>query len=275
MKDKLLKCLETMTKAELSKEIGISSQTLTKILSQGLSTVRIDSFNKVKQYCDFLEVEDKIKKVMESEEIPNNKVDDTVKEVDSSVKTVKVSVEIPELDYYEARFVDRVGKSTVEEKVSALGYLNYVLKAKTTEFISWRKDLMQGKSFSDIDDIVDRVGRAILCGAYILKKDTKEVYYIKLPSGHYLCKYDNGFTGWTVEPNKFTVSSEVVDELKNSYPEYTDFISKEEVISKPVRHEEKKVGFTISERIGKTDKRVAHFRGNDTNATSKKNGLRW
>lgn len=275
MKDKLLKCLETMTKAELSKEIGISSQTLTKILSQGLSTVRIDSFNKVKQYCDFLEVEDKIKKVMESEEIPNNKVDDTVKEVDSSVKTVKVSVEIPELDYYEARFVDRVGKSTVEEKVSALGYLNYVLKAKTTEFISWRKDLMQGKSFSDIDDIVDRVGRAILCGAYTLKKDTKEVYYIKLPSGHYLCKYDNGFTGWTVEPNKFTVSSEVVDELKNSYPEYTDFISKEEVISKSMRKDEKKVGFTISERIGKTNKRVAHFRGNDTNATSKKNGLRW
>lgn len=275
MKDKLLKCLETMTKAELSKEIGISSQTLTKILSQGLSSVRIDSFNKVKQYCDFLEVEDKIKKVMESEEIPNNKVDDTVKEVDSKINTVKVEVEIPELDYYEARFVDRVGKSTVEEKVSALGYLNYVLKAKTTEFISWRKDLMQGKSFSDIDDIVDRVGRAILCGAYILKKDTKEVFYIKLPSGHYLCKYDNGFTGWTVEPNKFTVSSEVVDELKNSYPEYTDFISKEEIISKPVRHEEKKVGFTISERIGKTDKRVAHFRGNDTNATSKKNGLRW
>lgn len=275
MKDKLLKCLETMTKAELSKEIGISSQTLTKILSQGLSSIRIDSFNKVKQYCDFLEVEDKIKKVMESEEIPNNKVDDTVKEVGSSVKTVKVEVEIPELDYYEARFVDRVGKSTVEEKVSALGYLNYVLKAKTTEFISWRKDLMQGKSFSDIDDIVDRVGRAILCGAYILKKDTKEVYYIKLPSGHYLCKYDNGFTGWTVEPNKFTVSSEVVDELKNSYPEYTDFISKEEVISKPMRKDEKKVGFTISERIGKTNKRVAHFRGNDTNATSKKNGLRW
>lgn len=275
MKDKLLKCLETMTKAELSKEIGISSQTLTKILSQGLSTVRIDSFNKVKQYCDFLEVEDKIKKAMESEEILNNKVDDTVKEVDSSVKTVKVEVEIPELDYYEARFVDRVGKSTVEEKVSALGYLNYVLKAKTTEFISWRKDLMQGKSFSDIDDIVDRVGRAILCCAYTLKKDTKEVYYIKLPSGHYLCKYDNGFTGWTVEPNKFTVSSEVIDELKNSYPEYTDFISKEDVIYKPVRHEEKKVGFTISERIGKTDKRVAHFRGNDSNATSKKNGLRW
>jgi len=162
------------------------------------------------------------------------------------------------------------GKGAVPEYA-----FNYILKAKTTEYISWRRDLMQGKSFSDIDDIVDRVGRAILCGAYTLKNDTKEVYYIKLPSGHYLCKYDNGFTGWTVEPNKFTVSSESVEELKNSYPEYTDFISKEEVTSKPVRKEEKKVGFTISERIGKKDKRVKNFKRYDTDATSKKNGLRW
>ena len=272
MKDKLLKSLETMTKAELCKVIGISYHTLNKFLTEDYSTIRSDSIGKVKDYYadDYKEA-----KGEEVEQRLNNTVDDSKKEVKSSAKTVKVEVEIPELDYYEARFVDRVGKSTVEEKVSALGYLNYVLKAKTTEFISWRKDLMQGKSFSDIDDIVDRVGRAILCGAYTLKKDTKEVYYIKLPSGHYLCKYDNGFTGWTVEPNKFTVSSEVVDELKNSYPEYTDFISKEEVISKPMRKDETKVGFTISERIGKTDKRVAHFRGNDTNATSKKNGLRW
>lgn len=275
MKDKLLKCLETMTKAELSKEIGISTQTLTKILSQGLESVRIDSFNKVKQYCDFLKVEEKIKEVMESEEIPNNKVDDTVKEVGSKINTVKVEVEIPELDYYEARFVDRLSKSTVKEKVSALGYLNYILKAKTTEYISWRRDLMQGKSFSDVDDIVDRVGRAILCGAYTLKKDTKELWYVKLPSGHYLCKYDNGLTGWTVEPNKFTVSSEDVDELKSSYPEYADFISKEEVFTKPLKQETKKVGFTISERIGKTNKRVTDFKRNDTDATSKKIGLRW
>ena len=272
MKEKLLKSLETMTKAELCKAIGISYHTLNKFLTEDYSTIRSDSIGKVKDYYadDYKEA-----KGEEVEQRLNNTVDDSNKEVKSSAKTVKVEVEIPELDYYEARFVDRVSKSTVEEKVSALGYLNYVLKAKTTEFISWRKDLMQGKSFSDIDDIVDRVGRAILCGAYILKKDTKEVYYIKLPSGHYLCKYDNGFTGWTVEPNKFTVSSEVVDELKNSYPEYTDFISKEEVISKPMRKDETKVGFTISERIGKTNKRVAHFRGNDTNATSKKNGLRW
>lgn len=262
MKEKLLKSLESMTKKELCEAIGIHYTTLSKFLNDDLKSIRKDSIDKVSNYYKMLDVEEKVKTVLENKEEYSNKI-------------VKVEVEIPELDYYEARFVDRLSKSMVKEKVSALGYLNYVLKAKTTEFISWRKDLMQGKSFSDVDDIVDRVGRAILCGAYILKKDTKEVYYIKLPSGHYLCKYDNGFTGWTVEPNKFTVSSEVVDELKNSYPEYTDFISKEEVISKPVRHEEKKVGFTISERIGKTDKRVAHFRGNDTNATSKKNGLRW
>lgn len=272
MKEKILKSLETMTKAQLSKEIGISSQTLTKILSQGIGSVRVDSFNKVKQYYD---IEDRIKEVKENEEIPNNKVDDSKKEVESSIKIVKVEVEFPELDYYEARFVDRLSKSTVKEKVGALGYLNYVLKAKTTEYISWRRDLMQGKTYSDMDDIIDRIGRAILCGAYTLKKKVTEVYYVKLPSGHYLCKYDGGFTGWTVEPNKFTVSSSSVEELKESYPEYADFISKEEVTSKPVRKEEKKVGFTISERIGKTDKRVKNFKRYDTDATSKKNGLRW
>lgn len=272
MKDKLLKSLETMTKAELCKAIGISYHTLNKFLSDDVETIRIDSMKKVKDFYNILDTEEKFEAVKEELEYT---VDDTKKEVESSTKTVKVEVEIPELDYYEARFVDRLSKGTVKEKVSALGYLNYILKAKTTEYISWRRDLMQGKSFSDIDDIVDRIGRAILCGAYTLKKDTKEVYYIKLPSGHYLCKYDNGFTGWTVEPNKFTVSSEVVDELKNSYPEYTDFISKEEVTSKPVRKEEKKVGFTISERIGKTNKRAKNFKWNDTDATSKKNGLRW
>lgn len=271
MKDKLLKSLESMTKAGLCKEIGISYNTLCKFLSGDYATISASSIEKVKIYYSDLYVKERFK---EAEELIN-KVDDKVKEVDSKINTVKVEVEIPELDYYESRFVDRLSKGTVKEKVSALGYLNYILKAKTTEYISWRRDLMQGKSFSDIDDIVDRVGRAIICGAYTLKKDTKEVYYIKLPSGHYLCKYDNGFTGWTVEPNKFTVSSEVVDELKNSYPEYTDFISKEEVTSKPMRKEEKKVGFTISERIGKTDKRVKNFKRYDTDATSKKNGLRW
>ena len=272
MKEKLLKSLESMSKAQLCKEIGISYNTLAKFLSDDVETIRVDSLNKVKHYYNVLDMEEKIEEVKEE---LSSKVDDTIKEVDSKINTVKVKVEIPELDYYEARFVDRLSKSTVKEKVSALGYLNYILKAKTTEYISWRRDLMQGKSFHDVDDIVDRVGRAILCGAYTLKKDTKEVWYVKLPSGHYLCKYDNGLTGWTVEPNKFTVSSESLDELKTSYPEYADFISKEEVNTKPLKKETKKVGFTISERIGKTNKRVAHFRGNDTNATSKKNGLRW
>lgn len=266
MKEKLLKSLESMTKKELCEAIGIHYTTLSKFLNDDLKSIRKDSIDKVSNYYKMLDkmldVEENIKTVLENKEEYSNKV-------------VKVEVEIPELDYYEARFVDRLSKSTVKEKVSALGYLNYILKAKTTEYISWRRDLMQGKSFSDVDDIVDRVGRAILCGAYTLKNDTKEVWYVKLPSGHYLCKYDNGLTGWTVEPNKFTVSSEDADELKNSYPEYADFISKEEVFTKPLKQETKKVGFTISERIGKTDKRVTNFKRNDTDATSKKIGLRW
>lgn len=269
MKEKILKSLETMTKSELCKAIGISYHTLNKFLTEDYATIRQDSISKVKDYYKDLYEEEKTK------EESVRKVDETNNEIKSKVNTVKVEIEIPELDYYEARFVDRLSKSTVKEKVGALGYLNYVLKAKTTEYISWRRDLMQGKTYSDMDDIIDRIGRAILCGAYTLKKKVTEVYYIKLPSGHYLCKYDGGFTGWTVEPNKFTVSSSSVEELKESYPEYADFISKEEVENLPPKKDKKKVGFTISERIGKTDKRITNFKRDDSNATSKKNGIYW
>ena len=64
-----------------------------------------------------------------------------------------------------------------------------------------------------------------------------------------------------------------LEELKESYPEYADFISKEEVENLPPKKDKKKVGFTISERIGKTNKRVTNFKRNDSNATSKKDGL--
>lgn len=258
-----------MSKGELCKAIGISYHTLNKFLTEDYSTIRSDSIGKVKGYYKDLCEEEKTKKESVRE------VDETNNEIKSNVNTVRVEIEIPELDYYEARFVDILSKSMVKEKVGALGYLNYVLKAKTTEYISWRRDLMQGKTYSDMDDIIDRIGRAILCGAYTLKKKVTEVYYVKLPSGHYLCKYDGGFTGWTVEPNKFTVSSSSVEELKEHYPEYADFISKEEVENLPPKKDKKKVGFTISERIGKTDKRVTNFKRDDSNATSKKNGIYW
>ena len=99
---------------------------------------------------------------------------------------------------------------------------------------------MRDKNYSEIDDMVDRLGRAVLCSAYTVEEE-RTLCYVKLPSEHYLCKYKNGDIGWSVEPNKYTVVS-TKEDLAEKYPEYSSFI-----VEKP-KEEKVKRGFTISER---------------------------
>lgn len=70
-----------------------------------------------------------------------------------------------------------------------------------------------------------------------------------MPSEHYLCKYDNGDIGWSVEPNMYTVVSHDKSELETSYAEYKDFIVEQSVLIKS--YNRKTRGFNISERIRK------------------------
>lgn len=226
MKEKLLKSLEIMTKEGLCKDIGISYHTLNKFLSGDLETIRVDSLQKVKDYYSKSEID--------------KKVDTSVKTVDNSVNYISVKIDIPKLSKDEASFVDTLNKSTMTEKVSSLGYINYVLKSKTQSMIYWRSVLMRNRNYSEIDDMVDRLGRAVLCSAYTVEEE-RTLYYVKLPSEHYLCKYKNGDIGWSVEPNKYTVVS-TKEDLAEKYPEYSSFI-----VEKP-KEEKVKRGFTISER---------------------------
>nr|DAP74395.1 MAG TPA: Regulatory protein-modification, helix-turn-helix, transcriptional regulator, DNA [Caudoviricetes sp.] len=237
MKEKLLKSLETMTKAELCKEIGISFNTLNKFLSEDYSTIRSNSIDKVKDYyADYYKEakEEELKQRLE------NKIDTSNKTVDNSVSYISVKIDIPKLNKDEASFVDTLNKGDMVEKIGSLGYINYVLKSKSRSFIYWRSVLMKDRSYSDIDDMVDRLSRAVLCSAYTLDEE-KELCQIKLPSEHYLCKYNNGDIGWSVEPNKFTVVS-TREDLEEKYPEYSSFIVEKQ------KEEKVKRGFTINER---------------------------
>ena len=57
MKEQILKSLETMSKAQLSKEIGISPFILNKFISSKMETIRTEYLDKVKAYYgeeDFL-----------------------------------------------------------------------------------------------------------------------------------------------------------------------------------------------------------------------------
>lgn len=228
MKEQILKSLESKSKAQLSKEIGISVLTLNKLISNGAETIREDTLEKVKAYYK------KVSKVEKSEEKQPAK------------NRVQLSIAVPELTENEAKFFNTLKIDTIDYKISALGYINYIFTSSSKFTQPWYKRLAMGKNKADIDSLVKRLGLAVLCGKYTLKEQEK-TWFIKLPSEHYLCKYDNGDTGWSVEPNRYTVTSKDKGELEKAYPEYINFILSNDALIKSYKGKNR--GFSISERI--------------------------
>ena len=228
MKEQILKSLETMSKAQLSKEIGISVPSLNKLISSSVETIREDTLDKVKTYYK------KQNKVEKSEEKYLTK------------NRVQLSIAVPELKENEVKFFNTLKIDTIDYKISALGYINYIFTSSNKFTQPWYKKLAMGKNKADIESLVKRLGLAVLCGKYTLKEQEK-TWFIKLPSEHYLCKYDNGDMGWSVEPNRYTVTSKDKGELEKAYPEYINFIFSNDALIKSYKGKTR--GFSISERI--------------------------
>ena len=228
MKEQILKSLETMSKAQLSKEIGISVPSLNKLISSSVETIREDTLDKVKTYYK------KQNKVEKSEEKYLTK------------NRVQLSIAMPELTEDEVKFFNTLKIDTIDYKISALGYINYIFTSSSKFTQPWYKKLAMGKNKADIESLVKRLGLAVLCGKYTLKEQEK-TWFIKLPSEHYLCKYDNGDMGWSVEPNCYTVTSKDKGELEKAYPEYINFIFSNDALIKSYKGKTR--GFSISERI--------------------------
>lgn len=231
MKEQILKSLESMSKAELSKEIGISVFTLNKLIKHGVYSLRSDSAQKVKSYYKEKTTEDSEKK-SEEKYLTKNRV--------------QLSIAMPELTEDEVKFFNTLKIDTINYKISALGYINYIFTSSNKFTQHWYKKLAMGKNKADIESLVKRLGLAVLCGKYTLKEQEK-TWFIKLPSEHYLCKYDNGDMGWSVEPNRYTVTSKDKGELEKAYPEYINFIFSNDALIKSYKGKTR--GFSISERI--------------------------
>lgn len=217
-----------MSKAQLSKEIGISVLTLNKLISNDEETIRVDTLDKVKAYYK------KMSKLEKSEEKPSMK------------NRVQLSIAVPELTENEVKFFNTLNIDTIDYKISALGYINYIFTSSSKFTQPWYKKLAMGKNKADVESLIRRLGLAVLCGKYILKEQDK-TWFIKLPSEHFLCKYDNGDTGWSVEPNRYTVTSKDKGELEKAYPEYTGFIMSNDALIESYKGKTR--GFSISERI--------------------------
>lgn len=223
MKEQILKSLETMSKAQLSKEIGITPFILNKFISSKLETIKMEYLDKVKAYYG------------EDEELPKQ-------------DRATFSVEVPELSKEEIEFFNTLQTSSINDKISTLGYINYIFTSNARHSQHWFIRLARYKRADEIKNLIRRLGLAVLCGRYN-EKDSEKTYVIKIPSEHYLCKYGNGSTGWTVEPNKFTVKSTNKEELAKEYPEFKDFIVDLDVLIE--HYNGKPRGYTISERTRK------------------------
>lgn len=212
-----------MSKAQLSKEIGITPFILNKFISSKLETIKMEYLEKVKAYYG------------EDEELPKQ-------------DRATFSVEVPELSKEEIEFFNTLQTSSINDKISTLGYINYIFTSNARHSQHWFIRLARYKRADEIKDLIRRLGLAVLCGRYN-EKDSEKTYVIKIPSEHYLCKYGNGSTGWTVEPNKFTVKSTNKEELAKEYPEFKDFIVELGVLIE--HYNGKPRGYTISERTRK------------------------
>lgn len=217
-----------MSKAQLSKEIGISTYAINKLISDDLETIKTEWKEKLDAYY--------------------KPKDEDKKEESNKVDRVTLSIELPTLSQEEIKFFNTLHIGSVNEKISTLGYINYVFLSRSRYRQNWFIRLAKDKIADDVNDLIKRLGLAVLCGKYN-EKEHKKSYVIKLPSEHYLCKYDNGDIGWSVEPNMYTVVSHNIDELESSYPEYKEFIVEQAVLIKS--YNRKTRGFNISERIRK------------------------
>lgn len=217
-----------MSKAQLSKEIGISVYAINKLISDDLETIKTEWKEKLDAYY--------------------KSKDEDKKEEPHKVDRVTLSIELPTLSQEEIKFFNTLHTGSVNEKISTLGYINYVFLSSSRYRQNWFIRLAKDKKADDINDIIKRLGLAVLCGKY-KEKESEKSYVIKLPSEHYLCKYDNGDIGWSVEPNMYTVVFHDKVELESTYAEYKDFIVEQAVLIKS--YNRKTRGFNISERIRK------------------------
>lgn len=217
-----------MSKAQLSKDIGISTYVINKIISDDSETINPDWKEKLDSYYSSKE--------------------ETKTEEPHKGDRVTLSIELPTLSQEEIKFFNTLHTGSMNDKISTLGYINYVFLSSSRYRQNWFIKLAKGKKADEVNNLIKRLGLAVLCGKY-KEKENEKSYVIKLPSEHYLCKYYNEDIGWSVEPNMYTVVSHDKSELETSYAEYKEFIVEQAVLIKS--YNRKTRGFNISERIRK------------------------
>lgn len=229
LKDILNEELKTKTKLKIMEEYGISYRTLQKALDGG--TIRKDIHNKIMERSSGI----KTLRDFVDEKIKNSVFIETKKE-----NTVYVT---PAEDAY----LKKLTFGDEFRRLRNVGLINILYYGKYESVMEDRYKITEGMDREQYGKSFVRMCNAVLAQEWEVDY-TGTSYVVKLPSGHYLCKYDDGTVGWSIEFNRFSVKCNSKEALQKQYPEYVQYIVREKMTKEPV-YISKERGFKIIDRV--------------------------
>jgi hypothetical protein len=229
LKDILNEELKTKTKLKIMEEYGISYRTLQKALDGG--TIRKDIHDKIMERSSGI----KTLRDFVDEKIKNSVFIETKKE-----NTVYVT---PAEDAY----LKKLTFGDEFRRLRNVGLINILYYGKYESVMEDRYKITEGMDREQYGKSFIRMCNAVLAQEWEVDY-TGTSYVVKLPSGHYLCKYDDGTVGWSIEFNRFSVKCNSKEALQKQYPEYSQYIVREKMTKEPV-YISKERGFKIIDRV--------------------------
>lgn len=229
LKDILNEELKTKTKLKIMEEYGISYRTLQKALDG--DTIRKDIYDKIMERSSGI----KTLRDFVDEKIKNSVFIETKKE-----NTVYVT---PAEDAY----LKKLTFGDEFRRLRNVGLINILYYGKYKSVMEDRYKITEGMDREQYGKSFVRMCNAVLAQEWEVDY-TGTSYVVKLPSGHYLCKYDDGTVGWSIEFNRFSVKCNSKEALQKQYPEYSQYIVREKMTKEPV-YISKERGFKIIDRV--------------------------
>lgn len=232
LKDLLKEQLKTKTKLKLMEELEISYRTLQRAIEG--ETIRKDIYdrimNKLNEKAKFKSLDDYIDKKVKEEGYTNK----------SKEELVKVTP-------MEDEYLKKLSFGDEFRSMRNVGLINILYYGKYDSVMEDRYKITEGMDREQYGQSFVRMCKAVLAQKWEVDY-TNSSYVVKLPSGHYLCKYDDGTIGWSIEFNRFSVKCNSKTELLKQYPEYSQYIVMESMTKEPV-YISKERGFKIIDRV--------------------------
>lgn len=229
LKDLLKEQLKTKTKLKLMEELEISYRTLQRAIDG--ETIRKDIYDKVMKRLNLTYIDDYVKNTISNQ--------DTIVEHDKD-EVIKVTP-------MEDEYLKKLSFGDEFRSMRNVGLINILYYGKYDSVMEDRYKITEGMDREQYGQSFVRMCKAVLAQKWEVDY-TNSSYVVKLPSGHYLCKYDDGTIGWSIEFNRFSVKCNSKTELLKQYPEYSQYIVMESMTKEPV-YISKERGFKIIDRV--------------------------